>query len=169
MSRYLNFSTQVVNFPPGQVQTLNAVWIVHPGKKGQLYRTIIKVKGLRLNDEIKRLNDNNVKVNSRQVGECFYDFMSPHQRNGRQCEWASGKFHPCRLWSGVCRLNQQLNIFKIDILNESGFHWSPTALNVLKTHQNSYHGIFFDNNQHWFNLKYRVPFKWQSHIQVYIM
>ena len=38
MSRYLNFSTQVVNFSPGQVQT-DAVWIVHPGKKGQLYRS----------------------------------------------------------------------------------------------------------------------------------
>ena len=90
MSRYLNFSTQVVNFPPGQVQT-NAVWIVHPGKKGQLYRSRDL---LRLNDEIKCLHDNNVKVNSRQVGECFYDFMSPHKRNGRQFEWASGKFHP---------------------------------------------------------------------------
>ena len=38
MSRYLNFSTQVVTFPPGQIQT-NAVWIVHPGKKGQLYKS----------------------------------------------------------------------------------------------------------------------------------
>ena len=43
MSRYLNFSTQVVNFTPGQVQT-NAVWIVHPGKKGQLYRSRVKIE-----------------------------------------------------------------------------------------------------------------------------
>ena len=37
------------------------------------------------------------------MGECFYDFMSPHQRNGRQCQWASGKFHPCYVPPGITR------------------------------------------------------------------
>ena len=53
------------------------------------------------------------------MGECFYDFMSPHQRNGRQCEWASGKFHP---WNGQTFWNMPAILVPFDRL-EKGSNW----------------------------------------------
>ena len=49
-----------------------------------------------LDDEIKRLHDNNVKVNSRQVGECFYDFMSPHQKMVANASGRAESFTPAK-------------------------------------------------------------------------